>query len=115
MASPSQITRLPMRESRRSRHLLFRSPSTDKMLTAQTAAADAMPVHDPPLAPHDEAVFLLNIAAEVEHALMVQYLFAAYSLRDSSQFSHDKGALVRAWRDAIATSRPRGTSRYNRF
>jgi hypothetical protein len=73
------------------------------MLTAQTAAGDAVPVHDPPLAPHDEAVFLLNIAAEVEHALMVQYLFAAYSLRDPSQFPDDKGALVRAWRDAIAT------------
>ncbi len=103
MEPTSQITRSPMRESRRSRHLLFRSPSTEKMLTAQTAAADAMPVHDPPLDPHDEAVFLLNIAAEVEHALMVQYLFAAYSLRDPSQFSDDKGALVRTWRDAIAT------------
>lgn len=67
------------------------------------AAADAVPVHDPPLAPRDEAVFLLNIAAEVEHALMVQYLFAAYSLRDPSQFPDDQAALVRAWRSAIAT------------
>jgi hypothetical protein len=60
-------------------------------------------VHDPPLSPHDEAVFLLNIAAEVEHALMVQYLFAAYSLRDPSQFADDEAALVIAWRGAIAT------------
>jgi hypothetical protein len=72
-------------------------------MTSQTAAADAVPVHDPPLSPHDEAVFLLNIAAEVEHALMVQYLFAAYSLRDPSQFADDKAALVTAWRSAIAT------------
>ena len=39
------------------------------------------PLHDPPLAPRDEAVFLLTAAAEIEHALMVQYLFAAYSVR----------------------------------
>lgn len=38
-------------------------------------------MHDPPLGPRDEAVFLLTAAAEVEHALMVQYLYAAYSVR----------------------------------
>ena len=43
---------------------------------------DAMAaLHDPPLEPRDEAVFLLTAAAEIEHALMVQYLYAAYSLR----------------------------------
>ncbi|MGH2708150.1 MAG: ferritin-like domain-containing protein, partial [Actinomycetota bacterium] len=31
--------------------------------------------------PRDETVFLLTVAAEIEHALMVQYLFAAYSVR----------------------------------
>lgn len=43
--------------------------------------APAAALHDPPLEPRDEAVFLLSAAAEVEHALMVQYLFAAYSVR----------------------------------
>jgi hypothetical protein len=90
-------------KSQRSRHLLFRSPATGGLRTSQTAAADAVPVHDPPLAPRDEAVFLLNIAAEVEHALMVQYLFATYSLRDPSQFTGDKAALVSDWASAIAT------------
>ncbi|MFD2091498.1 ferritin-like domain-containing protein [Blastococcus deserti] len=37
-------------------------------------------LHDPPLEPRDEAVFLLTAAAEIEHALMVQYLYAAYSV-----------------------------------
>jgi hypothetical protein len=51
------------------------------------AVAAALPrtpsdsLHDPPLQPRDEAVFLLTAAAEVEHALMVQYLYAAYSVR----------------------------------
>jgi hypothetical protein len=30
--------------------------------------------------PHDYAVFLLHVAAEIEHSLLIQYLFAAYSL-----------------------------------
>lgn len=89
-------------QSRRSRHLLFRSPSTRALQTSQLAPADAVPVHDPPLAPRDAAVFLLNIAAEVEHALMVQYLFAAYSLKTPSQFSGARAELVREWRSLIA-------------
>jgi hypothetical protein len=45
-------------------------------------AADELHVlHDPILEPRDEAVFLLTAAAEIEHALMVQYLYAAYSVR----------------------------------
>jgi ferritin-like protein len=88
--------------SRLSRHLLFRSPSAGTRHAPQTPApADAVPVHDPPLAPRDEAVFLLNLAAEVEHALMVQYLFAAYSLREPGQLAANQAALVRAWREAI--------------
>lgn len=49
------------------------------------AAAPSVPgptavLHDPPLEPRDEVVFLLTAAAEIEHALMVQYLYAAYSV-----------------------------------
>jgi hypothetical protein len=32
------------------------------------------------IAPRDRAIYLLHIGAEVEHALMAQYLYAAYSL-----------------------------------
>jgi rubrerythrin len=48
---------------------------------ADTSGRTSGPLHDPPLEPRDEAVFLLTAAAEIEHALMVQYLYAAYSLR----------------------------------
>ena len=49
--------------------------------TAALAPADEpiWPAHDPRLAPRDEIIFLLHTAAEVEHALMVQYLFAGWS------------------------------------
>lgn len=39
---------------------------------------------DPPMAPLDELVLLLHTAAEIEHSLMAQYLYAAYSLPDQS-------------------------------
>lgn len=50
-------------------------------LEAVGLAAAQESMHEPQLEPRDEAVFLLSAAAEIEHALMVQYLFAAYSLR----------------------------------
>lgn len=36
--------------------------------------------HDPPMAPRDEAIRLVQTGAEIEHALLVQYLFASLSL-----------------------------------
>jgi hypothetical protein len=54
----------------------------------------------------DWTVFLLHTAAEIEHALMVQYLYAAYSLREKLPFQGPNvpsGALglVREWRRTI--------------
>lgn len=57
------------------------APNLANALLAAAPEVDPLPQHDPPLEPRDDAVFLLTAAAEIEHALMVQYLFAAYSLR----------------------------------
>jgi hypothetical protein len=54
-------------------------PSRAALAEADVEATE--PMHDPPLGPRDEAVFLLTAATEIEHALMVQYLYAAYSVR----------------------------------
>ena len=97
--------------SRLTRHLRFAAPhavaapiAPAPVAPGRAAAPTAgQPAHDPPLAPRDETIFLLHIAAEVEHALLVQYLFAAYSLKDPSDLPADQGALVRAWRDTIVT------------
>src|SRR3954454_8213395 len=45
------------------------------------AQSHRQPAARSPLQPRDEVVFLLTAAAEIEHALMVQYLYAAYSVR----------------------------------
>ncbi|SCB53503.1 Ferritin-like [Bradyrhizobium yuanmingense] len=61
-----------------------------------------MPTHDPPLAPRDEAAFLLHIAAEIEHALMVQYLYSAYSLNPNAiGLSPSQSAQVADWKRTI--------------
>lgn len=42
----------------------------------------------PPREPRDEATLLLTVGAEIEHALMAQYLYAAYSVRQD-QTNHE--------------------------
>jgi hypothetical protein len=48
----------------------------------------------------DYSIFLLRIAAEVEHSLMAQYLFAAYSLGGPA-VPENKQNDVRAWQETI--------------
>jgi hypothetical protein len=49
---------------------------------------------------HDYAVYLLHIGAEIEHLLMVQYLYAAYSLGGAKVPSAQQ-ANVRRWQEVI--------------
>lgn len=82
---------------------------TDGALRVVGAVAPdpAVPAHDPPLEPRDEAVFLLTAAAEIEHALMVQYLYAAYSVRvpadgpNSDQLGQVQASLTQIAREEM--------------
>jgi hypothetical protein len=48
--------------------------------------------------PRDKAKILLETAAEVEHALLVQYLYAAFSLRSSNEVSDpDQQSALNDW------------------
>lgn len=49
-------------------------------LEVQETATERLMGHDPELSPREEAIFLLHTAAEVEHALLIQYLYAGFSL-----------------------------------
>ncbi|MDQ5822694.1 MAG: ferritin-like protein [Chloroflexota bacterium] len=60
-----------------------------------------IPAHEPPLAPRDEAVFLLHTGAEIEHALLVQYLYAAYSLKSPKEVPQEHAGKVRAWKKTL--------------
>jgi hypothetical protein len=58
------------------------------------------PEPDTPLAGRDKAIFYLHIGAEIEHCLMVQYLYAAYSL-DPLNAPSDLREQVLAWQHGI--------------
>jgi len=89
-AIPADGPGFPMR-SRIGRHV---APMLDP------AAADGPRTPPPELSGRDYAIFLLRLAAEVEHGLMVQYLFAAYSL-GGPQVPAAQRANVRAWQETI--------------
>jgi len=78
------------RISRHLRHVLGQPPP------GQPASA-FLP---PELNGRDYAIFLLRLAAEIEHGLMVQYLFAAYSLGGPT-VPEERQAEVRAWQETI--------------
>jgi hypothetical protein len=81
-------------------------PEPSKRGARRPRTGDAVPVPGLPDKPHemsqrDYLIMLLHIAAELEHALMVEYLYAAYSLGGPGA---DKYAReVREWRDLILT------------
>jgi len=68
-------------------------------LTAKTLASKAIEL-PPEFTWRDYTIFLLTIAAQIEHSLMVQYLYAGYSL-GGPQVPKDHHGDVAAWRQVI--------------
>lgn len=93
-----------MRE-RTERHLegLITSPEVQAGVLA-AVAKDLALARGPQLPPEftwrDYTIFLLTIAAQIEHSLMVQYLYSAYSL-GGAQIPEDQRGKVAAWRQVI--------------
>jgi hypothetical protein len=89
----------------RSRHVRLLSAPGAERTGPELALADTTLDKPGELAWWDWTVFLLHTAAGIEHALLVQYLYAAYSLADSgfagSQVPADAGTLTGKWRQAI--------------
>jgi len=93
-----------MRSAKR-RHLgaLFAPGATAKtrlLAAAPTAAATAAAPYETEFAPRDYVSFLLHVDAEIEHGLMVQYLYAAYSL-GGPQVPPQHRERVRGWQEII--------------
>ena len=62
---------------------------------------DEAPSADFYVAPRDRAIYLLHIGAEVEHALMAQYLYAAYSLGGPHLSEGTHRRLAEQWKATI--------------
>jgi hypothetical protein len=69
-----------------------------KVLATLTRSAPLSPPHE--FTWREYAIFLLSIGAQIEHSLMVQYLYAAYSL-GGPQVPEENRAEVAAWRQII--------------
>ena len=72
-------------------------PQPDGAPAPERIAPETPPLE---LSGRDYAISLLRLAAEIEHGLMVQYLFAAYSL-DPPGAPAAQRPLVRRWQEAI--------------
>ena len=77
-------------------------PFGENNVAAAAAAVPKTPPIDVPFefTAREYACMLLHIAAGIEHVLMVQYLYAGYSL-GGPQIPADKAAQVRQWQDVI--------------
>ncbi len=84
---------------RQERHLLV-DPGLQPAATPPLKSL--LPAKPRELAWRDFLVMLLQVGAEIEHALMVEYLYAAYSL-GGSQVSAAGREDVRRWRKSIIT------------
>lgn len=89
--------------SRTGRHLgaLLRGDGGRRLRAFALEAAQAEEIKLPPELSHrDYAVMLLHIGAEIEHALMVEYLYAAYSLGGPGVPAPYR-EMVRGWQEII--------------
>src|SRR5258708_10010112 len=54
------------------------------------------------LPPREKAIYLLYVSAEVEHGLMVQYLYAAYSLGGKHlELNYERQRVALSWRNVF--------------
>lgn len=56
----------------------------------------------PPMSDRDEVIFLLHTAAEIEHSLLAQYLYAAYSLNNTGKQKAWRRTLLEIAREEMA-------------
>jgi len=89
--------------SRHLAHILKKDKVVEKinMLKASAPSTEAEEVVIPPeFNAKDWLTFLIHIDAELEHGLMVQYLYAAYSIGGDQIKDKDK-EMVRGWQEVI--------------
>jgi rubrerythrin len=72
----------------------------DLTITVRSSAGQDLPVEElavdlgSRMVARDQAALLLSVAAEIEHALMVQYLYAAYSIRTDQEDHAARGTAI---------------------
>ncbi|HEV7990853.1 MAG TPA: ferritin-like domain-containing protein [Gemmatimonadaceae bacterium] len=81
--------------------VLTPTPLASGTKSIEEAKLPALPPKPEEMSWRDYLIMLLHIAAELEHGLMVEYLYAAYSLGGAGAAEHS--GMVTEWRDVILT------------
>ena len=68
-------------------------------VTAPTPPPETLSI-DIPMSPRDQAIYMLHVGAEIEHLLMVQYLYAGYSL-GGPHLTDEQNRTAAAWKTTI--------------
>lgn len=74
---------------------------TPEPVSSYEAETTSRAAKHPGLTWHDHLVMLLHVAAEIEHGLMVQYLYAAYSLGGRDATPPERQALIKHWQASL--------------
>lgn len=77
------------------------APQLVKLVTVKAPGVQEQPNLDVFSTPRERAVYLLHIGAEVEHALMAQYLYAAYSLGGPQLTTPEHQRMVHRWKATV--------------
>src|SRR4051794_16181369 len=75
------------------------SPQSKFVSNSSTHVPDHFPKRSE-MTSHDQLVWLLHLGAAMEHSLMVQYLYSAYSL-GGPQVPRQYHRMVKEWQDSI--------------
>ena len=89
-------------KQRQYRHLHLKPAPTRAAVKREASGKSSLPPKPAEMSWRDYLVLLLHIGAELEHCLMVEYLYAAYSL-GGDQVPKDARSqqMIRRWRDLI--------------
>lgn len=82
-----------------------RAALSDVAVTKETELSTAdmeLMRQTPPMSDRDEVIFLLQTAAEIEHSLLAQYLYAAYSLNNEGIQEEWRVEILRIAREEMA-------------
>lgn len=88
---------------RTTRHLaefLDMDPTANALSAVRPRLSKEQIILPPEFTWRDYTIFLLTVAAQIEHSLMVQYLYSGYSL-GGSQVPEARRTQVSAWRQII--------------
>jgi len=106
LPAPDRKPSLPPPDRKPSLPAPERKPSSNRGRLAQVIAmrcGKAAPEAPLVIEHREELIYMLGEAAELEHGVMCQYLFAAFSLKRSSNegLTHDETAAAARWRSRI--------------